>query len=89
MVSFTFKVKETRGKQEIVDVVLPPTYQRLAMGPHILMRGLPTSPNEPLGICSHLRGRGLRPLPQESDAQGAHPGSSYIMDTSDAIFRMS
>lgn len=61
------------GKQEIVDVVLPPTYQRLAMGPHILMRGLPTSPNEPSGICSHGGGRGLRPLPKESDSSSAFP----------------
>ncbi len=47
-------------RSETVDVVLPPTYKKLAMGPHILMRGLPTSPNEPSRICSHLRGRGLR-----------------------------
>jgi hypothetical protein len=56
--------KRKRGqlveRSETVDVVLPPTYKKLAMGPHILMRGLPTSPNEPSRICSHLRGRGLR-----------------------------
>jgi hypothetical protein len=43
------------------------------MGPHILMRGLPTSPNEPAGICSHGGGRGLRPLPKESDSSSASP----------------
>jgi hypothetical protein len=47
-----------------------------AMGPHILMRGLPTSPNEPSGICSHGKGRGLRPLSEESDSSSASPVST-------------
>jgi hypothetical protein len=44
-----------------------------SMGPHLLMRGLPTSPNEPAGICSHGEGRGLRPPPEESDSSSATP----------------
>ena len=44
-----------------------------AMGPHILMRGPSTSPNEPSEICSHGRGRGLQLLLKESDSSSASP----------------
>jgi hypothetical protein len=37
-------------RPETVDVVYPPTYQRLAMAPHILMRGPTTSPIEGSGV---------------------------------------
>ncbi len=59
------------------------------MGPHILMRGLPTSPNEPAGICSHGKGRGLRPLPEESDSSSASPSSYYSKHSQEVCFRMS
>jgi hypothetical protein len=59
------------------------------MGPHILMRGLPTSLNKPAGICSHGKGRGLRSLLEESDSSSASPSLYYIKHSQEVCFRMS
>jgi hypothetical protein len=37
-------------RRETVGAARPSTYQRLAMDPHLLMRGLPTPPKEWSGI---------------------------------------
>jgi hypothetical protein len=55
------------------------------MGPHTLMKAQFASPSDTVRICSHKAAKGLRPLPCESDPQGAHQSPSYITNVRYAI----